>query len=427
MMFINPGRFGAAAASITSALAWLDGDESLTTAVQAVPMDGEVYDTGNWHDTVTSNSRMTVPSGVSLARFVSNVATDASTLNEFAHRINGASFAGRGRAGSITTGNETFNFASAIVAVSATQYGETYKESSTSVTVIGDNRTWFAAEAIDAGIKYALVGKTGNQSISAGVTTTLTFDTETADTDAWHDNVMNNSRLTVPSGVTLVRVSANVKNNALTGGQNVVSMIKNGASARGLPERDLEGNIRKYLNVVSAPLEVSAGDYFEVQYFGTNAETVPASDEVWFAIEEVPSTYKRALVYKSAGQALSAATWTALEFGAEVYDTDSIHDNSTNNSRMTVPSGVTKARLSFNVKNPSTAGQLIAQVTKNGLGNTAPGLPADETETAGTDSINGFGAWVDVTAGDYFELEVWSTNAVTLGTDNELWFCMECQ
>jgi hypothetical protein len=259
--------------------------------------------------------------------------------------------------------------------------------------VIGDNRTWFAAEAIDAGIKYALVGKTGNQSISAGVTTTLTFDAETADTDAWHDNVTNNSRLTVPSGVTLVRVSANVKNNALTGGQNVVSMIKNGASARGLPERDLEGNVRKYLNVVSAPLEVTAGDYFEVQYFGTNAETVPTSDDVWFCIEEVPSTYKRALVYKSAGQALSAATWTPLAFGAEVYDTDSIHDNATNNTRLTVPSGVTKARLSFNVKNPSTAGQLIAQVTKNGLGNTAPGCPPMRQRrrgrTASTASVRG--------------------------------------
>ena len=43
------------------------------------------------------------------------------------------------------------------------------------------------------------VAKTAVQSIPNNVETLITWDTETVDTDGFHDNVTNNSRLTVPS------------------------------------------------------------------------------------------------------------------------------------------------------------------------------------------------------------------------------------
>ena len=46
-----------------------------------------------------------------------------------------------------------------------------------------------------------------------------------------------------------------------------------------------------------------------------------------------------ASAYRTVSQNISNATETALTFDAENYDTDSFHDNSTNNTRMTVPAG----------------------------------------------------------------------------------------
>jgi len=49
------------------------------------------------------------------------------------------------------------------------------------------------------------------------------------------------------------------------------------------------------------------------------------------------SSMDGARVYKSSGQASIASTLTVLTFDSESYDTNSYHDNSTNNSRLTVP------------------------------------------------------------------------------------------
>jgi hypothetical protein len=42
--------------------------------------------------------------------------------------------------------------------------------------------------------------KSGNQTINSGVTTAVTFDTESWDTGSYHDTSTNNTRITVPSG-----------------------------------------------------------------------------------------------------------------------------------------------------------------------------------------------------------------------------------
>jgi hypothetical protein len=46
-----------------------------------------------------------------------------------------------------------------------------------------------------------------------------------------------------------------------------------------------------------------------------------------------------ALVSHSANQSITSASFTTLGFNGEVFDTDAFHDNATNNSRLTVPTG----------------------------------------------------------------------------------------
>jgi hypothetical protein len=51
------------------------------------------------------------------------------------------------------------------------------------------------------------------------------------------------------------------------------------------------------------------------------------------------ASFVGASVYKTATQSIANSTDVALTFPNENFDTDSIHDNSTNNSRLTIPTG----------------------------------------------------------------------------------------
>jgi len=337
--------------------------------------------------------------------------------------LGGASFIGRGRTTGGTADPITANCASAVIAVSSGNYLESFCDPGSGFSALSGNFTWSAIETIDPALERVLVSKTASQAISAGTSTTMTWDNEVYDTSGFHDNVTNNSRLTAPS-TKRYRVSANLQAGTVTG-QLVVSFLKDGATARGLPARDVERNNTENVNAVSAPIDFTAGQYAECQAFHTTATSITNNTGVWFSMEEVPASHLCALVYKSGSQSISANTDTVLAFGAEVYDDASMHDNTTNNSRLTVPSGVTQARVSFGVKTNSTADQMNAWCTRNG--STFLGSPRDETNTAGTDSLCGLGAWVDVTPGDYFELVFRSVFASTVGTDNEVWFCLECK
>ncbi len=71
---------------------------------------------------------------------------------------------------------------------------------------------------------------------------------------------------------------------------------------------------------------------------GTDASTAPVSSNVLY--DHVVSLTAHSLglgarVYNSANLTIPDSTWTALAFNSEDYDTDVIHDNVTNNSRLT--------------------------------------------------------------------------------------------
>jgi hypothetical protein len=76
---------------------------------------------------------------------------------------------------------------------------------------------------------------------------------------------------------------------------------------------------------------------------GTNgqvltADSTAATGLAWTTISTSP-TFVGASVTKSAAQTISNNTTTVLSWNGEQFDTNTFHDNSTNNSRMTIPSG----------------------------------------------------------------------------------------
>lgn len=97
----------------------------------------------------------------------------------------------------------------------------------------------------------------------------MAFDDEDFDTDGFHDNVTNNTRLTIPSGlgITKVYVYATITPAAVTVGEyHSIRILKNGALT-GMPQARLPivlttnnpGN-------VGGVVACADGDYFEVSY-----------------------------------------------------------------------------------------------------------------------------------------------------------------
>lgn len=77
--------------------------------------------------------------------------------------------------------------------------------------------------------------------------------------------------------------------------------------------------------------------------------SVAAGVPSWTTIATGP-TFVGVGVYKSTNQSISSGTSTAVAFAAENFDTDAFHDNATNNSRLTIPTGKGgKYQINYNV------------------------------------------------------------------------------
>lgn len=126
---------------------------------------------------------------------------------------------------------------------------------------------------------------TPSSDVSTSTAGPYPFNSETEDTDGFHDNVTNNSRLTIPSGVSRVRLTAMIQFNSDTAIE--YTMIKNGSYAIGLPKANKETDAGKnsYDNLVSASISVVPGDYFEI--IGDIAVTRTLDADSWFAIEVI--------------------------------------------------------------------------------------------------------------------------------------------
>ncbi len=114
---------------------------------------------------------------------------------------------------------------------------------------------------------------------------------------------------------------------------------------------------------------------------------------------------KSVRAFRTASTALTAGTWATLAFDNESYDTDTMHDNVTNNTRITF----------------TTAGKYLVTGCGRFTTNATHGLRIrlnGATELAvithGNSSANPEGSTISLlyqfSAGDYIELQAWSAN-----------------
>lgn len=107
---------------------------------------------------------------------------------------------------------------------------------------------------------------------------------------------------------------------------------------------------------------------------------------------------------KSASQALSNATATAITFNGETWDTDGFHDNATNNTRITIPAGKAgKYNFSSRVDIEGMNGNVYVLIKKNGSVWEYPVV----MNASGSTSFNTnftFSFLIELTVADYIEL-----------------------
>lgn len=121
-----------------------------------------------------------------------------------------------------------------------------------------------------------------------------------------------------------------------------------------------------------------------------------------------------ARVYATAIQAIPDDDFTPIAFTAERYDTDGIHDNSTNNSRLTCKT-VGKYTIQATVRMAvNTAGYRNLQCILNGT--TVIDGSVELNPTDADSPILKISTIYDLAVGDYVELEILQTTGGALNT-----------
>lgn len=122
----------------------------------------------------------------------------------------------------------------------------------------------------------AMVKKAADQTGAnySGAGTAVAWTAEVYDVGGWHDNSSDNSRLTVPSGVSYVEVAATIR---IANGTNEVAgiiLMKNGSTSfdGNAHSAAVSGGTNYSYSFKSGAIAVTAGDYFEVLLF-TSADT----------------------------------------------------------------------------------------------------------------------------------------------------------
>ena len=162
-----------------------------------------------------------------------------------------------------------------------TTKGDLYTYSTTDARLgVGTNGQVLTADSTAAtGLKWAaassaatFVGvsayRTTNQSIASGAGVIINWDAETIDSNGFHDNSTNNSRLTVPTGYGgKYWVTAAVEYFNNSSGIRSTTIRKNGSTY--LAVSNCNGNSSSSNSTTSAQimLDLAAGDYLEVDAY----------------------------------------------------------------------------------------------------------------------------------------------------------------
>lgn len=166
---------------------------------------------------------------------------------------------------------------------------------------VGANGTILVADSTAAtGLKWATTGNfvgcrvyaSSAQTISNATDTKIAFPNESYDTDGFHNNVTNNTRLTIPAGMAgYYRVTANLGFAGNTSGRRIIAIAPNGGGAISQIEIT-PGTSVEPAGSISDTYYLNAADYIELNVYqtsGGNLNTAGYNARDFFQLERVGS------------------------------------------------------------------------------------------------------------------------------------------
>ena len=188
------------------------------------------------------------------------------------------------------------------------------------------------------------------------------------------------------------------------------------------------GGAADFLSLTDTPGSYTGG---ALRYLRVNAGETAVEVGTAAPVVTVTPPFRGCLINRVANQtAANYSVGSFIPFDDEVYDTDGFHDNATNNSRITIPSGlgITKVRLSYRVivSSLNSADATRAHVFKNGAGSLVGGGSfMSEISTTIDLSSTSSTAVLDVVDGDYFEVWLDTEGDTSITVDMLSWFSLE--
>jgi len=263
------------------------------------------------------------------------------------------------------------------------------------------------------------------QSISngSGSWTTINFDTEDFDDDGMHNNSTNKSRLTAQRDGDYIF-------NAY------IPWAANGSGIRWV-------KIKKYLNAggsedyavvnvvpvsssdlsemcISATVNMAANDYVQIEVMQTSGGSLSIASTI--VLTSYVTSPIVARVYHNTSQTISNVTWTALAFNSETFDTDTLHDTSTNNSRLTVErDGYYRINANASFASNSTGNRRM-RFRVNGSTDWAA---IKQNAVSGTTHDLSLSTLVRLSSSDYIEVEVYQNSTGSLSVPASPVFSIE--
>ena len=130
------------------------------------------------------------------------------------------------------------------------------------------------------------VKKSAAQSISNNTFTIITFDQEDFDTNSFHDNSTNNSRITIPTGKGgYYLISGLIGFASNTTGARGVTLLKNGTDVNYLYLQGAGASGQPLLAPISYIAAASAGDYFQLSAYQSSGGSLDIKTETNWQVQ----------------------------------------------------------------------------------------------------------------------------------------------
>lgn len=403
------------------------------SGIAAVAWDAEVFDTAAFHD-AGDNTKLIIPASlngyyVTVAAMVQADAVTANSSIDVTIFKNGALFDGAGSQmrssglGVDASANRAWTQCrSHVVQVSTGDYFEAMLHcSDTSITVTAAN-SFFELYVVGSSVEGALVKLSGDLTTQNLNTAALAFAAEVYDSDAFHDNVTANTRLTVPVAYNgrYAVVRGTMRLSQVTGGSTSHLQIKKGGVAflsGAVQNQQNAAEITQYIDLETPPFVVSTGDLFELSAACSDTSTTVHVNGTFFSIEILPASFQGVSCILSGNLTANYTTSTAVAFaGADIYDTDAAHDPASNNTKIIVPAA-------WNGKYGVLTGVAFGTTDLTANNSVSVGI-----YKGGTSAYNGFGGFgghngtatlpfimarssiVLLTTGDEFTFQYWNSS-----------------